>query len=84
MTGFNGGQIPPKFSQLAQQDLGPYIAQVETFISRLAREVARNEDERIRAVLEEAFVAGINFTQGGRDFDEWLANFIAMNQADRA
>lgn len=75
-----------------------YTAEVESFTSRLAREVARAEDEHIRSVLRQVFKAGEakGYTQGLYDgsalgdpdaepsFDEWLANFIAMNQEDRA
>lgn len=80
MTGFSGGQIPPKFTQLPRQDLGPLFAEIEITTKRLARQLAREEDSRIAEVLEEAFCAGINFAQGGRDFNEWLDEFIARQQ----
>jgi hypothetical protein len=88
VSSFRDVQVPPKFGQLPQQDLGPFIAEIETFTFRLAREVARNEDERIRSVLREAFEAGeahMNairdlglgyVTEPTPDFDEWLDNFI--------
>ena len=86
MTGFAGGKIPPKFAQFDRTDIGPFVAEIETITSKLAREVARNEDDRIRSVLREAFDAGYElghdhgrgyYSDVSPDFDEWLAGFIA-------
>lgn len=92
MTGFSGGKIPPKFAQFDRPDLGPYYAEIETFISKLYREVALNEDERIRSVLREAFEAGADYaldyyeriegdpTPRNPNFEGWLAGFITKQQ----
>lgn len=74
--------------RLSQDDLR-FHAEIESVVSRMMRQIVERENQQIRDLLEEAFVAGIEFERscrnqafgvGGDDpapsFVQWLARKI--------